>query len=287
MRLIFTSLVLAVAVGVTTRAGEPTQQTKRDARTIVNSIGMRFALIPAGKFMMGSPEKEVYRSEDEWPHEVTLTKPYYLGAYEVTQGQFEKIMGHNPSFYSAKGGGKLRVAKKDTSAYPVERIAWTDAAEFCAKLSAKEGKSYRLPTEAEWEYACRAGTKTVFHMGNKFNSNLGNINGLSYSSYGDETGGPFHRATIKVGEYKNHANAFGLFDMHGNVQEWCADWYADDYYKNSPKEDPRGPEKGSERVLRGGAWPSSAKACRSAARNHLAPEERSWTNGFRVLLEAN
>jgi formylglycine-generating enzyme required for sulfatase activity len=192
-------------------------------------------------------------------------------------------MGANPSFFSAKGGGKQRVAGKETSSHPVERVSWHDAVEFCKKLSAMEKRTYRLPTEAEWEYACRAGTKTPFHAGEKFNSNFANINGLGYSAYGTDEGGPFYRATVPVAEYKG--NKFDLFDMHGNVQEWCADWYAADYYKDSSKDDPRGPEKGTERVLRGGAWPSSAKACRSAARNHLPPEERSYTTGFRVVLE--
>jgi len=257
---------------------------------VTNTIDMKLVLIQAGKFKMGSPVKELHREDDELEHEVAITRPFYMGVYEVTQSQYQKIMGANPSFYSADGGGKQRVAKKDTADYPVERVAWPDAVEFCKKLSAKEGKTYRLPTEAEWEYACRAGGATPFHgstknPGDKFNSNLGNINGLSYSSYGSEVSGPFPRATVKVGEYSEYANAFGLFDMHGNVQEWCTDWYAADYYKSSPKDNPRGPAEGTERVLRGGAWPSSAKACRAAARNKLAPDEKSWTNGFRVVLE--
>jgi formylglycine-generating enzyme required for sulfatase activity len=244
---------------------------------------MKFVLLPAGKFTMGSPEKELHRNSDEPEHEVAITKAFYLGVFEVTQGQYEKIMEANPSHFSAKGGGKEQVKERDTSSYAAERVSWKDAVEFCKKLSAKEKKTYRLPTEAEWEYACRAGTKTVFHTGNDFNSTLANINGLSYSSYGKEVGGPFYRCTVTGGEYPG--NAFGLFDMHGNVQEWCSDWYAADYYKKSPKDDPTGPAEGKERVLRGGAWPSSAKACRSAARNKLPPDEKTYTTGFRVVLE--
>jgi formylglycine-generating enzyme required for sulfatase activity len=258
-------------------------EAKEAGKPITNSVGMSLVRIPAGAFTMGSPENEKHRGDDEQQHEVAITKPFRLGLYEVTQEQYEKVMGANPSHFSAKGGGKQRVDKKDTSHHPVERVSWQDAVEFCQKLSAKEGKTYRLPTEAEWEYTCRAGAKTVFHAGNDFNSNLANINGLIYSSYGKQEAGPFYRSTVPVGEYK--ANAFGVFDMHGNVQEWCADWYAEDYYKKSPKSDPAGPAEGMERVLRGGAWPSSAKACRSAGRHHLAPEEKSYTTGFRVVLE--
>ncbi len=252
-------------------------------KEIKNSIGMELTRIPAGKFTMGSPADEAQRNADETQHEVAITKPFYLGVFEVTQGQYQKIMRQAPSHFSKDGPGKQRVGELDTSSYPVERVSWLEAVEFCKALSAKEGKAYRLPTEAEWEYACRAGTKTVFSAGNDFNSNLANINGLSYSSYGKEEPGPFWRCTSKVGNYKE--NTYGLFDMHGNVQEWCSDWYADDYYKKSPNADPQGPKDGTERVLRGGAWPSSAKACRSAARNHLPPDEKTYTTGFRVVME--
>ncbi len=272
---------LSCAVGV--YLAEQPAASQEDAKAITNSIGMKLARIAPGKFVMGSPADEVHRNSDETQHEVAITRPFYLGVHEVTQGQYQKVMGVNPSFFAKNGGGKQRVENKDTAVYPVERISWLDAVEFCKKLSAKEGKIYRLPTEAEWEFACRAGTKSVFHLGNDFNSNLANINGLSYSAYGKEEAGPFHRSTVTVGGYKG--NDFGLFDMHGNVQEWCADWYADDYYKNSPKDDPQGPKDGTERVMRGGGWPSSAKACRSAARNHLPPEEKNYTSGFRVVMD--
>ena len=264
-------------------ADQPKTPSAND-NEIVNSIGVKLTRIPAGKFTMGSPKGELHRNADETQHEVAITKPFYIGVFEITQGEYQKIMGVNPSFFCQNGPGQRRVENQNTSPYPVERVSWLDAVEFCKKLSKKEGKTYRLPSEAEWEYACRAGTTTVFNVGNNFNSNLANINGLSYSSYGKEEAGPFWRSTAKGGDYKE--NAFGLFDMHGNVHEWCSDLYGEDYYAKSPKEDPTGPAEGAERVLRGGAWPSSAKACRSAARNHLPPEEKNYTSGFRVVLVA-
>lgn len=271
-----TLILLATLMASTSVTAQP--------KEVKNSIGMELTLIPAGKFLMGSPMDEAQRNDDEPQHEVTIAKPFYVGVFEVTQGQYQKIVRQSPSFFAKTGGGKERIKELDTSNYPVERVSWLEAVEFCKMLSAKEeGRTYRLPTEAEWEYACRAGTKTPFHFGNDFNSNLGNINGLSYASYGKETAGPFWRSTVLQGQYQK--NAFGLHDMHGNVQEWCSDWYDADYYTKSPKEDPQGPEKGTERVLRGGAWPSSAKACRSAARNHFPPDERTYTTGFRVVLE--
>ncbi|MBI2808321.1 MAG: formylglycine-generating enzyme family protein [Planctomycetes bacterium] len=256
---------------------------KKDEDEITNSVDMVFVRIPKGKFLMGSPQSEAQRMPDEFQHEVAITRPFWLGAYEVTQRQYELVMGTNPSYFSATGGGKARFARKDTSEYPVERVSWNDALAFCKKLSTKEKKTYRLPTEAEWEYACRAGSTTPFHSGKTFTSVLANINGLKYASYGTAEAGPFHRNPVPIGEYK--PNAFNLCDMHGNVQEWCADWHGLEYYKISPKGDPQGPDKGTERVVRGGAWASSAKTCRSAARHRLAPDERNYSTGFRVVME--
>ncbi len=249
--------------------------------TETNSLGMKFALIPAGKFTMGSPTSEKGRGDDEPQHEVTIGRPFYLGVYEVTQGQYQKVMGNNPSFFSAAGAGQQRVKGKDTADYPVDSVTWLEAAAFCAKLSelpAEKGRRYRLPTEAEWEYACRAGTKTVFHYGNDLNAYKANFCGLIYAAYGNGGAGPFLRATTLVGNFE--PNAFGLYDMHGNVQEWCQDWYAAD-----PKEDPQGPKAGTERVLRGGGWPHSGKSVRSAVRGKLPPDERAYSVGFRVVME--
>ena len=134
-------------------------------KQIVNSIGMKLVLIPAGEFMMGSPESEESRGSDETQHRVRITKPFYLGAYEVTQHEYEQVMGNNPSYCSANGKFKERVVGMDTSRHPVENVSWEDAVAFCQRLSQKEGKQYRLPTEAQWEYACRAGTSTPFNFG--------------------------------------------------------------------------------------------------------------------------
>ncbi len=254
-------------------------------RQLSNSIGMKFVLVPAGSFTMGSPSSEPHRGADEVQHKVAISRPFYLGVYEVTQGQYEKVMGARPSFFSTTGTGKERVGKADTSGFPVENVSWNDAVAFCKKLgempAEKEaGRSYRLPTEAEWEYACRAGGPEATHFGEQMDANQANFNGLS--PYNTTTGGPFFRRTLRVGSYQ--PNAWGLYDMHGNVQEWCADWYAADYYARSPKADPAGPAEGTERVLRGGAWVHSGKACRSAVRNKHDPGAATYSFGFRVVL---
>jgi formylglycine-generating enzyme required for sulfatase activity len=250
--------------------------------TLVNSLDMKFVQVPKGKFLMGSPKTEMHRGDDETQHEVAITHDFLLGMHEVTQGQYQKLMGENPSFFTP---GKAKVRVKDTSASPVEGVTWRQAALFCKKLGelpAEQAKkrSYRLPTEAEWEYACRAGATTALHFGDAVDSYSANFNGLS--PYGAGRGGPFHRTTWKVGEYP--ANAFGLHDMHGNVMEWCQDWYAADYYSRSPKEDPPGPAEGTEKVARGGSWSNSGKACRSAVRAKLPPDQSHYGLGFRVVL---
>jgi formylglycine-generating enzyme required for sulfatase activity len=192
-----------------------------------NSIGMKFVLIPAGEFTMGSPENEQGRDSNEPQHKVKITKPFYMQTTEVTQAQWKAVMGNNPSYFK---GNDL----------PVETVSWDDAQEFIKKLSAKEGVKYRLPTEAEWEYACRAGSTTKFYFGED-ESKLD-----EYAWYHNNSDGKTH----PVGQKK--PNAWGLYDMHGNVWEWCQDWYGADYYKNSPAEDPQGPASAESRVLRGG-----------------------------------
>jgi formylglycine-generating enzyme required for sulfatase activity len=255
------------------------------SKQVVNSLNMKFALIPKGTFLMGSPKTEEQRGADEDQHEVSITKDFYLGVHEVTQGQYLRVMGDNPSCFTPTGAGKAKVRAKETTQSPVECVSWRQAAAFCQKLADLAGekaakRSYRLPTEAEWEYACRAGTTTALHFGDVVESYSANFNGLS--PYGAGRGGPFHRTTRPVGEYP--ANLFGLCDMHGNVMEWCNDWYAADYYKNSPKEDPQGPDAGTEKVTRGGSWSNSGKACRSAVRTKLAPGDSHYGLGFRVVL---
>ena len=244
--------------------------------TLTNSIGMKLVYIKPGSFMMGSPTGKEKRSDVEGPqHRVTITKGFYMGAYEVTQEQYERVMGTNPSRFK-KGGN-----------YPVEKVSWDDAVEFCKKLSAQEGKTYRLPTEAEWEYACRAGTTTPFAFGNTISTDQANYDG-DYTYVGGRKG-KNRKCTTPVGTFQ--PNAWGLYDMHGNVWEWCGDWYAKDYYGRSPETDPQGPTEadatkfdwGSGRVLRGGSWCSFPYGCRSAYRLGLDPSLRFNFSGFRVV----
>ena len=240
-------------------------------KEITNSIGMKLVLIPKGTFMMGSPESEQGRNENENQHEVTISKDYYLGVYEVTQAQYEKVMGKNPSRFQGA------VVGNENADLPVEQVSWDVAVEFCKKLSdlpeeKKAGRVYRLPTEAQWEYACRAGSKTAY-------------------SFDDEKGllpeyGWFNRnssdRTHTVGLLE--PNAWGLYDMHGNVWEWCSDRYGD--YPKGAVSDPSGPKEGSIRVLRGGSWRNEAAYCRSANRIGSDPSDRGHNNGFRVALSS-
>lgn len=255
------------------------------AARVTNSIGMELVKVRAGSFLMGSPKNEEGRHDDEEQHEVQISKPFYVGVYEVTQAEYQKIMGANPSHFSAKGQGNPRVKDQKTEKFPVEQVSWTQAKEFCKKLSAqaeekKAGRVYRLPTEAEWEYACRAGTKTPVHYGAALNIHA-NFCGLApYPLRGKR--GFDEGNTRDVGSYD--ANSFGLYDMHGNVHEWCEDWYAP--YAKGKQADPRGPESGKERVFRGGCWLSTGRACRSAQRAKLPPEETHFGVGFRVVMES-
>ena len=247
------------------------QTYAQSPKTITNSIGMKLVLIPKGTFMMGSPASEQGRNhDDETQHEVTISEDYYLGVFEVTRGQYEKVMGTNPSYFQ-----KRVIGKSDSSMYPVEQVSWEDAVEFCKKLSElpeekKAGRVYRLPTEAEWEYACRAGSKAAY-------------------SFDDEEGllpeyGWFNRnssdRTHTVGLLE--PNAWGLYDMHGNVWEWCSDWYEE--YPKGAVSDPTGPKEGSYRVRRGGCWYDDAERCRSAFRRWFFPPIRFSYFGFRVAL---
>jgi formylglycine-generating enzyme required for sulfatase activity len=253
-------------------------------KAIVNSIDMKLAPIPAGKFLMGSPTAEAERDSEELQHEVVITQPFYMGVHEVTQAQYQRVVGTNASHFNAKNGGGPD--------HPVEQVRWKDAVEFCNRLSnlpaeKDAGRVYRLPTEAEWEYACRAGSATVFHCGAALSTEA-NCNG-NYP-YGTTSKGPYLQKTAKVGSYA--PNAWGLYDMHGNVSEWCSDWYDPDYYRLSPKEEPKGPGKGVVptgfasdyfRVVRGGCWLDEARACRAAYRFRLQSSEPYRLVGFRVV----
>jgi formylglycine-generating enzyme required for sulfatase activity len=273
--------------GLLVRSGAEATAVSDEGKVIVNSIGMKLAPIPAGKFQMGSPATEAERDLEEVPHEVVISRPFYLGVYEVTQAQYEKVTGKNPSFFKRNSGGGPD--------HPVEQVRWGEAVQFCQRVSGlagekEAGRVYRLPTEAEWEYACRAGTTTAFHVGDALGATQANFNGNF--PYGGATSGMNRRRTAKVGS--NSPNAWGLYDMHGNVAEWCSDWYDPDFYKQSPKEDPKGPSKGVVStgfgsdcflVVRGGCWLDEARGCRSAYRFRLMPSDPYRWVGFRVACD--
>jgi formylglycine-generating enzyme required for sulfatase activity len=268
---------------------------------ITNSIGMKLVLIPPGEFVTGSAQspEEVCASanlnpeifvdlmlKDEHPqHRVQITKPFYLGAHEVTQEQYRHVMGTQRSQFAAGGKFRDRIVDLDTRPFPVENVTALEAGAFCRKLSLlrKErsaGRLYLLPTEAEWEYACRAGTTTPFHFGSQLSGREANCNGGD--PYGTGTKGTHLGRTNRCGSYA--ANAFGLYDMHGNVSEWCQDWYAEDYYRKSPMTDPPGPSSATTAlVIRGGSWADIAGNCRSASRAGSPPALRSEFIGFRVI----
>ena len=225
-------------------------------KEITNSIGMEFVLIPDGAFLMGSTDG----ASDERPvHQVTLSQPFYLGKYPVTQAQWELVMRENPSHFT---GDPNR---------PVECVSWLDVQTFLQGMQAREsGVTYRVPTEAEWEYAVRAGTTTHYSFGDDA-AQLG-----EHAWYDENSGNTTH----PVGKKK--PNPWGLYDMHGNVREWVQDWYAKDYYQNSPTSDPEGPTTGEHRVLRGGSWIVGGQLLRSAARLRLDPGNRFVSFGFRL-----
>ena len=214
-------------------------------------IKLDLVLIPAGKFKMGSPESEDYRMDNETQHEVTLTKPFYMGKFEVTQEQWEAVMGNNPS--SRTKGAKL----------PVTDVSWEECQEFIEKLNDKTKGGYRLPTEAEFEYSCRAGTSTAYSFGDSLSKSDANFTGKSIK---------------EVGSY--NSNAFGLYDIHGNVAEWCEDWYGD--YPVGAVTDPKGPATGESRVLRGGSFYSNESKARSSGRYRFTPTTRYDSIGFRL-----
>ncbi len=244
----------------------------RDLPSEMNSIGQRLVTIPAGKFLMGSERGE----DNERPvREVTISRPFQLSATEVTQGQWKAVMGTTP------WKGEDRVIEGDD--YPATYVSWDDAMEYCRRLSSrpdekKSGRVYRLPTEAEWEYACRGGIAAEYGFGDDKRM-LGSFGWFDRNSEGHPQ---------PVG--KKLPNAFGLLDMHGNVFEWCSDWYESDYYGKAPVIDPQGPTSGSLRVPRGGGWDFGAAGCRSADRDGYYPSDRNDGGdgiGFRVALSSS
>ena len=243
----------AEASRVTSAFKQAEEREPVDTRTFA---GIEMVRIIPGSFDMGSPSSEEDRDYDETQHRVTLTEGFWLGKYEVTQAQWQAVMGSNPSEFE---GPNL----------PVENVSWEDCQEFIARLSAEDEGTFWLPTEAEWEYACRAGSRTSFCSGDS-DSGLG-----EYAWYGENSAGSTH----PVGQKR--ANAWGLHDMHGNVREWCEDW--EESYPSGPVRNPTGPSRGWDRVLRGGSWNHSARHCRSAARDDNTPNFRYSNLGFRVM----
>jgi len=239
-----------------TKVGTPQGDKELDITHYTNTIGMKFVYIPPGEFRMGGRNG----LDNEKPvHRVRTTRGFYLGMCEVTQGQYEAVVGKNPSHFRG-------------AANPVEAVSWNEAVEFCRKLSRKTGETYRLPTEAEWEYACRAGAVTKYAFGDSDEALD------EYAWHSGNSGGKTHA----VGGRK--PNAFGLYDMHGNVREWCADCYDKDYYANSPEEDPSGPATGKSRVLRGGCWDYVPGSCRSGLRSRVRSDFSLNNLGFRLVL---
>jgi formylglycine-generating enzyme required for sulfatase activity len=241
--------------------------------SITNTIGMKLKLIPAGTFRMGSLVTEGGRGRDEHQHRVTISKAFYMQTTEVTQGQWKEVMGTKPWI-----GQGVSIYVKEGPNYPAQGISWDDAVAYCKKLSEREGKTYRLPTEAEWEYACRAGTKTTWSFGDD-EKVLGDYANLSRHIQSRPRTIP-SRSPRQVGIKK--PNAFGLYDMHGNVWEWCHDYYGEDYYKQSPERDPQGPARGSPRVCRGGSWFHDTRDSRSASRDWVFGNIRV-SGGFRLV----
>jgi len=255
---------------------------------LTNSIGMSLCLIPAGEFVMGSPESEKEREWNESPqHRVAISQPFYMGKFEVTQAEYAKVMGHNPSHYSSTGEVAHLLEDVDTGKLPVESIRWPDAVEFCKRLSMvpseqEAGRVYRLPTEAEWEYACRAGTTTPYYHGDTLAS--GHANFKTNFPYGDATPQPFLGRTMPVGSFP--ANPWGLHEMHGNVWEWTSDRFEFGYYHRAPRTDPTGPESGEFHVMRGGGWGVNGGWCRSAFRgSEEIAQKVFYSIGFRVVCE--
>lgn len=249
-------------LGVGERAGE-----RRELRIASQIIAFRWC--PPGSFTMGSPSDEEGRYDGETQNKVTLTKGFWISETEVTQGLWQEVMGFNPS--SNKAGPE----------YPVENVSWNDCQDFIRKLNSRYsqgGFKWALPTEAQWEYACRAGTTTAYFWGNALNGDMANCDGNF--PCGTDTKGQYLEHTMPVQSYE--PNAWGLYDMHGNVYEWCADWSGT--YPEGAVTDPKGPLTGSRRVHRGGSWSSDARYCRSARRGRLVPGYRFSHLGLRLAV---
>jgi len=233
------------------------------------NVGIEFVRIPAGSFLMGTPES-AREGPGETQHEVTITRPFYMGRYEVARAQYERVMGKNPSIVHP--GSKM----------PAEEVSWNDAVEFCRKASSMVKAKVRLPTEAEWEYACRAGSNTRFCFGDD-DAALGDYAWYTGNSNVHTPGERFPDLPEPRPVGRKKPNAFGLYDMHGNVREWCSDWFKP--YDANPRTDPKGPPYGQTHIIRGGQYGNSAAFCRSAARYWERARHRSLGLGFRIVME--
>ncbi len=251
-----------------------------------NSPGMELALIPAGSFRMGSPPREPRRMADEHLRTVSITQSFYLGTCLVTQAQYRAVMPRNPSEFSRR---RKEYRNLPTDRFPVDSVTWFDAQLFCERLSDREntfaqGWEYRLPTEAEWEYACRAwlSSRWPFHYGASLGAEQANFDGrYPYPPDNYDESGLYPARPCEVGSFV--PNAFGLFDMHGNLDEWCLDWHRD-LDDVGDEVDPRGPDEGDEKVVRGGSWRGQGEDCRSAVRIGEDPGVGMSHVGFRVAL---
>lgn len=327
------STILLVAIVTPAQASNETPPARK---TVVNSLKMTMVEIPAGEFVMGlseTPEElarafPLYREPspegnhlprveelvDMTPHKVRITRHFFMGAHEVTIGQFRRFVddaGYRTEPERDNGGYGVDPETKEWTTkrdpryswrftgfpqgddHPVVNVTWADAVAFCDWLGKKEGKHYRLPTEAEWEYACRAGTTTRYNFGddpedlaknaNTYDASCAKVfpEWAKWAIRGDD-GHPF---TAPVGSFK--PSAFGLYDMHGNVWEWCSDWYGPDYYTKSPLEDPQGPPTGRPRSRRGGGWHVWSLYAMSCYRNYNFPPSRYVNLGFRVVMDAD
>ena len=250
-----------------TQGYTPTNNGDAGTRKVLQVAGVEFPFrwCPPGSFMQGSPAKEQNRVAHEIHHCVKLTHGFWMLETPVTQQMWKAIMGENPSYRQA-----------DT--LPVETVDWKDALKFTLQFSSLSGTKCTLPTEAQWEYACRAGASTPFHFGYALNGTQANCDGTQ--PYGLGQRGPSLQKTTQVGIYP--PNAWGICDMHGNVWEWCSDWYGE--YPKQQATNPQGPPSGKFRVIRGGCWKSRATECRSAFRDHAMPEMKNPRMGFRVVM---
>jgi eukaryotic-like serine/threonine-protein kinase len=235
---------------------------------IGNGVTLEMVAIPGGTFTMGSPETEKERFDREEPQHSVTVPAFFMAKYPVTQAQWQAVMGNNPAYF--KGANR-----------PVEKVSWNEAVEFCQKLSQMTGKNYRLPSEAEWEYACRAGTTTLFYFGETITTDLANYDGNG--TYGNGPKGVYRQQTTDVGSFP--PNAFGLYDMHGNVWEWCQDVWHENY--NGAPTDGSAWESGgnsSYKLWRGGYWGNHPRDCRSAYRVFDSPGLRNFNIGFRIVV---